>query len=109
MATTYKVLGQLNPAANTMTTVYTVPSGNSAVISSIVICNHLSANANVDIAVCVANTAVTATQYITRTSNVIGYDSQILTLGITLAATDTIRVLSSNANTSVAIFGSEIY
>jgi hypothetical protein len=109
MATTYKVLGQSNPAASTMTTVYTVPAGNSAVISSIVICNQASANANVDIAVCVANTAVTATQYVTRTSNVIGYDSQILTLGITLAATDTIRIQSSNANTSVSIFGSEIY
>jgi hypothetical protein len=109
MATTYKVLGQLNPSANTMTTVYTVPAGNSAVISSIVICNQAAANANVDIAVCVANTAVTAAQYITRTSNTIAYDSQILTLGITLSATDTIRVQSSNANTSVAIFGSEIY
>lgn len=109
MTTVYKVLGQSNPTANTMTTVYTVPAGNSAVVSSLVICNQASANANVDVAVCVANTTVTATQYITRTSNVIGYDTMILTLGITLAATDTIRVQSSNGNTSVAVFGSEIY
>ena len=109
MTTVYKVLGQSNPTANTMTTVYTVPAGNSAVISSIVICNQAAANANVDIAVCQANTAVTAAQYITRTSNTIAYDTMILTLGITLAATDTIRVQSTNGNTSVAVFGSEIY
>jgi hypothetical protein len=36
-------------------------------------------------------------------------DTIFLTLGVTLAATDTIRINSTNANTSFAAFGSEIY
>jgi hypothetical protein len=109
MTTTYKVLGQSNPAANTVTTVYTVPASNAAVISSMAICNQGSANANVSVAVCVANTSVTATQYIVNSSTCVASDTIFLTLGVTVAATDTIRVSSTNANTSFAVFGSEIY
>ena len=109
MATTYKVLGQSNPAANTVTTLYTVPSANSAVCSSISICNQGAANANVSVAVCQANTAVTATQYIVKDATCVANDTIFLTLGVTLAATDTIRINSTNANTSFAAFGSEVY
>ena len=42
MATTYRVLGQSNPAATTATTLYTVPAATSAVISTINICNQAS-------------------------------------------------------------------
>jgi|LauGreDrversion2_3_1035106.scaffolds.fasta_scaffold15770_2 membrane-bound inhibitor of C-type lysozyme len=40
MATTYKVLGQSNPAAATATTLYTVPAATSTVVSTINICNQ---------------------------------------------------------------------
>jgi hypothetical protein len=36
MPTTYKVLGQSNPAATTATTLYTVPSATQAVVSTVV-------------------------------------------------------------------------
>ena len=39
MATAYKVLGQSNPAATTLTTLYTVPAVTSAVCSTLSICN----------------------------------------------------------------------
>ena len=39
MTTAYKVLGQVNPAATTATTLYTVPSSTSAVCSTLSICN----------------------------------------------------------------------
>ena len=108
MPTVYKVLGQQNPAGNTMTTLYTVPSATSAVCSSISICNQGSGNANVSVAICQANTAVTATQYIVKDATCVASDTIFLTLGVTLATTDTIRVNSNNANTSFAAFGSEI-
>ena len=38
MATVYKVLGQVNPSATTLTTLYTAPSG--AVVSTLAICNQ---------------------------------------------------------------------
>jgi hypothetical protein len=109
MTTVYKVLGQSNPGANTVTTLYTVPSANSAVCSSISICNQGAANANVSVAVCQANTSVTATQYIVKDATCVANDTIFLTLGVTLAATDTLRVNSTNGNTSFAAFGSEIY
>jgi hypothetical protein len=40
MATSYKVLGQLNPSATTATTLYTCPAGTQTVISTITICNQ---------------------------------------------------------------------
>ena len=40
MATTYKVLGQSNPAATTLTTLYTVPASTQTVISTITVANQ---------------------------------------------------------------------
>ena len=45
MATTYKVLGQSNPAATTATTLYTVGAGKSAVVSTITVCNQAASAA----------------------------------------------------------------
>jgi len=108
MATTYKVLGQQTPGANTMTTLYTVPSATNSVVSTLTVCNTGTANANVSIAVCPANTAVTSSQYIVNNALVVPYDTVFLTLGVTVGNTDTIRVQSSNANVSFNAFGSEI-
>ena len=109
MTTVYKVLGQNAPSANTITTLYTVPSGNSAVVSTVAICNQGSGNANVSLAVCVANTSVTTAQYIVKNATCVANDSVFLTIGVTLAATDTLRVNSDGANVSFAAFGSEVY
>ena len=109
MTTVYKVLGQITPTANTMTTLYTVPSGNSAVLSTLSICNQGTGNANVSLAICVANTAVTTSQYIVNNATCVANDTIFLTLGVTLAATDTIRANCSIANVSFAAFGSEVY
>lgn len=108
MTTTYKVLGQNTPSANTTTTVYTVPSATSAVVSTITICNQAGANANVSVAVCPANTAVTTSQNIVSNALLVANDTVFLTVGLTLATTDTIRVTANVANVSFNAFGSEI-
>ena len=105
----YKVLGQINPSANTQTTLYTVPASNSAVISSITICNQGSTLATFSIAVQVAGATITNKQYLNFNTPVPANDTIHMTLGMTLAATD---VISANANTtsvSFNVFGSEIY
>lgn len=109
MTTVYKVLGQSAPAANTATTLYTVPSGNAAVCSSITICNAGVANANVSVQVAVANAASATSQYIVYNNTVAVQDTLFMTLGITLAATDVVRVNSTGANVAFQLFGSEIY
>jgi len=108
MATTYKVLGQLNPSATTLTTLYTVPSSTSSVVSTITVCNQAATAATYRIAVRPAGAAIDPKHYIIYGSTVAANDSTILTLGMTLATTDVVSVYSSSATTSFVLFGSEI-
>lgn len=109
MAITYKVLGQAAPSANVLTTVYTVPAGNSAVISTIMVCNQGNGNVTYRLAVQPANAAITSAHYIAYDATITARDSVGLTLGITLAATDVISANVAGANVSINVFGSEIY
>jgi len=108
MATTYKVLGQSNPSATTATTLYTVPAATQAVISTIVIANLTSSAATFRIAIRVAGATLAATQYIAYDVAVGAADTTVLTLGLTLGATDIITIYASTATLSFAAFGSEI-
>jgi len=106
MATVFKVLGQVIPAATTLTTLYTAAA--PAVVSTIVVCNQATTTATYRISVRVAAAADTTKQYIAYDVSVAGNDSTALTLGITMASTDVISVYSSTATTSFTAFGSEI-
>ena len=108
MATTYKVLGQSNPAATTATSLYTVPSSTSTVVSSISICNLASSSATYRIAVRPAGASLANQHYLAYDVTVGASDTTIITVGLTLATTDVITVYSSTANLSFAAFGSEI-
>lgn len=108
MATTYKVLGQSNPSATTLTTLYTVPSATQAVVSSIVIANLTSSAATFRIAVRPAGASIANSQYIAYDITLGASDSTCLTLGITLGATDVISVYGSTANIAFSAYGSEI-
>jgi glucose-6-phosphate dehydrogenase assembly protein OpcA len=108
MATTYKVLGQVNPSATTATTLYTVPSSTSTVVSTITICNQASSAATYRIAVRPAGATLEAKHYIVYGATVAASDTTTLTLGLTLATTDVVTVYASSANVSFNAFGSEI-
>lgn len=108
MATTYKVLGQSNPAATTATTLYTVPAATQAVVSTIVIANLTASAATFRIAIRVAGAALANSQYVAYDVTVGASDSTALTLGVTLNATDVITVYASTANLTFTAFGSEI-
>lgn len=107
MATTYKVLGQSNPAANTDNALYTVPSATSAVCSTLAICNQ-GASTTYRIAVRPAGASIAAQHYLAYEAAINQYDSTLLTLGITLAATDVVTVRAGTANVSFQLFGSEV-
>lgn len=108
MATTYKVLGQVNPAATTATTLYTVPSARSTVVSTISVCNQAATAATFRVAIRPAGATLTAANYIAYDSTVAANDSTMLTIGVTLATTDVITVYASTATLSFNAFGSEI-
>jgi len=108
MATTYKVLGQVNPAALTATTAYTVPSATQTVISTITICNMGPTPATYRIAVRPDGEALANKHYIVYDANIAPQDTETLTLGMTVDATDVITVLSNTATMAFNLFGSEI-
>lgn len=108
MATTYKVLGQVNPSATTATTLYTVPSSTASVISTITVSNQAASAATFRIAVRPNAETLAAKHYVAYDSTVAANDTTALTLGITLDAADVITVYASTATVSFNAFGSEI-
>ena len=108
MALAYKVLGQLAPAATTLSTLYTVPSATSAVCSTLSIANTSTAPITVRVAVRPAGTAIDIKHYIAYDVPVNATDTVFLTLGVSLATTDVISVYSSSGTASFSLFGSEI-
>lgn len=107
MATTYKVLGQSNPSATTLTSLYTVPSATSAVASTITVCNQ-GVTTTYRIAVRPAGAAIAAQHYVVYNATIQANDSAMITIGITLATTDVVSVYAGTANVSFNLYGSEI-
>jgi hypothetical protein len=108
MATTYKVLGQVNPSAATATTAYTVPSATQTVISTITVSNLGSASATYRLAVRPDGEALANKHYIVYDSSVAPQSTDTLTMGITLDATDVVTVFASSATMAFNLYGSEI-
>ena len=107
MVKTIKVLGQVEPAAATLTTLYTVPAATSTVISSLVVCNLSSVTTTFRVAVRVAGAAITNKQYIYYGVTIAGNDTFIFTGGISLATTDVISVYCTLATVVFNVFGQE--
>jgi hypothetical protein len=108
MATTYKVLGNVNPAATTATTLYACPNDGQAIVSTINVCNQSGSAGSFRVAIRVANAALAPSHYIAYDTAIPGNDSIALTMGITLGSADTITVYASSATMSFFAFGTEI-
>jgi len=108
MADTYKVLGQSNPSATTLTDVYTVPASTSAVVSSIVVANRSNVQTSFRISIAPGGAADSDKQYLYYDVGIPGNDTFSATLGISLATTDVVRVYATLATLSFNIMGVEI-
>lgn len=104
-----KVLAQITPSAGVLTDFYVCPTATSAAISSIVVCNQ---NAATEIAfrisIAIGGSADTPAQYMYFDVPLIANDTFIATVGMTLAATDIIRVRTNNTVVSFQLFGVEV-
>jgi hypothetical protein len=110
MATTFKILGQAMPTANTNLDIYTVPAGNNTIISTINVCNTTASNVSFRVFARIAGAAGnTTSQAIVYDAALPAQDALGLTLGMTLGATDKVTVFSYQGNVTFTIFGSEIY
>lgn len=108
MATTYKVLGQVNPSATTATTAYTVPSATQTVISTITVCNLGPAPTYYRVAVRPDGATLENKHYIAYDASIAPQETQTLTIGITIDASDVVTVYAGTANVAFNLFGSEI-
>lgn len=108
MATTYKVLGQSNPAATTSTALYTVPASTQAIVSTLTVCNQSATSATFRISVSVNGATLSAKEYVAYDTAIGGNGIQAFTLGLSLGAADVVRVYASTANLSFSAFGTEI-
>lgn len=107
MATIRKVLGQQNPTAATLTTLYTVPSSTSTVCSTISICNRSATATSFRVAVRPAGAAIANEHYIYYDVTIAGNDTFMATFGMTLATTDIVTVYATLATLSFNLFGQE--
>ena len=112
MPNTYKILGQVNPSANTQSNVYVVPAATEAVVNSLTIANQ--GISNVSYSVIVMPTAEFATPasngkyFLIRGSSMPGGDTATLTLSLTLPAGAVLAANTNSADLSFSAFGVEI-
>lgn len=108
MAEALKNLGQVSPAAKTITPLYTVPGAASAVVSSIVICNTGNVSATFNISHAISGAADTIAQYLYDAVQLDPSETFIAVLGMTLAATDVVRCAASVPGVAFNLYGSEL-
>lgn len=106
MPQAHKVLGQSNPSATTLTTLYTVPASTQAIASTLSVCN-LGVSTTFRVAVRPAGATLANQHYLVFDTSVNANDSIYLTLGISLAATDVVSVFAGTANLAFSLFGVE--
>jgi len=109
MATRYRIFGQQAPTNNTFSTLYTCPGGFSSVVSSVTVCNYALANGTFRLAVVPGGQSLRPNSYIAFDTGLPAQDTIALSLGITLAANDSIQVFSFQGNISFQAFGSEVF
>jgi hypothetical protein len=108
VAETIKILGQSAPAATTYTTLYTVPAATSAVLSSISVCNTNGGAQTVRIHIVPSGGSESTTNAITYDLSISANNMLVLTMGITMATGDFIRIYASATNISFQCFGVEV-
>ena len=107
MADDLKVLGQLDPAATTVTVLYTVPDMTQTTVSSIVAANRTGSAITFRLSVHVAGASANDKQFLYYGKSVADNDSLSIVLGITLNQTDVVKVYTSAVDMSFNMFGCE--
>jgi glucose-6-phosphate dehydrogenase assembly protein OpcA len=107
MATTFKVLGQSNPAATTLTTLYTVPASTTAIVSTISVANQSATASSFRIAIRPAGAAIDPKHYLTYDTAILGNQTLPITIGLTLGAGDVISVYAPSTSFSFHAYGQE--
>jgi len=102
------VLAQSAPSATTSTDIYTVGAGKQAVVSTITVANRGASASSYRISVRPAGATLANQHYLAYDIAIAANDTTVLTIGLTLEATDVVTVYALSANLSFGIYGTEI-
>ena len=108
MANNYMSPVQVQPAANTLTTLYTVPSATQAIFSAINVCNTASTDATFSIAFRPNGDSIDPKHYIIKDATIAGNDTYMINQGMSMGATDVLSVYASSASVSFTGFYAEV-
>jgi hypothetical protein len=107
VADAIKVLGQLDPSATTITTLYTVPDLTQTTVSSLVICNRGGSGITFRVSVHVAGAGADDKQFIFYDEALAATTTRTVVIGMCLNQTDVVKVYASASNVSFNLFGVE--
>lgn len=102
----YKV-AQSNPAAATPADLYTVPAGKESVISTLAVAEHGGTPADFSIRIRPAGAAAADVHILVGAAELTANDTQFLTIGIVLAATDVVTVEATTGDVTFTAFVNE--
>ena len=108
MAVSYKILGQSAPSATTETALYTVPAATETIVSTLTVTNRSATDATFRVSVAENGSATANKDYVAYDLTCAGNGFLAFTLGMTLNASDVVRIYASSATLSFNLFGSEI-
>ena len=111
MPNIHKILGQINPSANTQTNVYVVPASTAALVNSIHVDNLSTTNASYSIIVVPSSddsASPSPKHFILRGSIAPPGDTVLLDFPITLPAGTVVAANTNNASLAISAFGVEI-
>ena len=112
MPNTYKILGQVNPSANTQSNLEVVPAATEVIINSIQISNQSATNASYSLMVFPAaefsSPASNGRHFIIRGGTIPASDAATLTLSLSLPAGAIVAANTNSASLSFSAFGVEI-
>lgn len=105
-----KILGQSNPSATTVTTLYTVPASKEAVISTVSVANLAASTATFRLILQLsadAGATILNKQYLAYDITLGASDTTVITIGLTMATGDVLKVYASTATIAFQAFGDE--
>lgn len=99
---------QVDPAAATDTTLYTVPAATQTIVSTIAVCNRGANNTTFRIAIRPGGAALANAHYLYYDANIGAGVTVAITVGVTLAGGDVVTVRSASGDITFQAFGTEI-
>jgi|TARA_R110000787_G_scaffold131142_4_gene243051 hypothetical protein len=102
-----KVLGQLDAAATTQETLYTVPDLTQTTVSSFVACNRTGSAITFRLRINIAGAGDDDKQFLYYDKSVAANDTFTAVIGMCFGQKDVVKTYSSAVNMSFTLFGVE--